>query len=94
MRRAKDDVYVVAARHGIDTREITIEFDLECGPGLQEIHTLTIAVRNSAVAATAHDIPHEWLPVSTGFVDTRFSRIVSALLIELHKKAKDAGLIL
>lgn len=94
MRRAKDDVYVVAVRHGIDTREITIEFDLDSGPELHDKHTLTVALRNSAVAATAHDIPHEWLPVATGFVDTRFSRIVSALLIELHKKAKDAGHII
>jgi len=94
LRRAKDDVYVVAARHGIDTREITIEFDQDGGPELQDIHTLTVAIRNSSVTATARDIPHEWLPVATGFVDTRFSRIVSALLIELHKKAKDAGKML
>ena len=91
MRRAKDVVDVVAARHTIDTRRLKIEFDVNGGPAPHEQHTLTMSLRDSTVAVSAGQIPHDWLSVDTGFVDTRFSKLVSNLLIELHKEAKKAG---
>ena len=91
LRRAKDVVDVVAARHTLDTRRLKVEFDVNEGPGPHEQHTLTISVRDSAVAVSAREIPHNWLSVNTGFVDTRFSKLVSNHLIELHKEAKKAG---
>ena len=91
MRRAKDVVDVVAARHTIDTRRLKVEFDMNSGPAPHEQHTLTISVRDSGVAVSAGEIPHEWLSGDTGFVDTRFSKLVSKLLIELHKEAKKGG---
>ena len=94
MRDATEDIFLVAVRRAIDTRLITVEFDVGRGPGPHEEHTLTISVRDSSIAVTARAIPHDWLPVSTGFIDTRFSRLVGAPLSELNEKAQKAGLFL
>ena len=91
MRDAKDNIFLVAVRRGMDTRLIAVEFDAGRGPGPHQEHTLTISVRDSNIAVTSYGIPHEWLPVSTGFIDTRFSKLVDSLLADLEKKALDTG---
>ena len=94
MRDAKEDIFLVAVRRAIDTRLISVEFDAGRGPGPYQEHTLTISVRDAAITVTRSDIPHDWLPVSTGFIDTRFSRLVEGVLGELTDKAQKAGLFL
>jgi len=94
LRDATEDVFVVAARQLIDTGQLTAEFDADRGPGPHRVHTLTISVRDSSLAATADDIPHEWLTTGTGFIDTRFFRRIAALLSDLSKKAQLEGRIL
>jgi len=91
MRDAKEDVFLVAVRQAIDTRLLVVEFDAGLGPGPHPEHTLTISVRDTDLAVKADAIPHEWLPVSTGFIDTRFSRLVSGQLADLVKKAQKTG---
>ena len=91
MRDAREDIFLVAVRRAIDTRLIAVEFDAGRGPGPHAEHTLTISVRDSPITVTADAIPHDWLPVSTGFIDTRFSRLVGGLLADLVKKALETG---
>jgi hypothetical protein len=92
MRDATDNVLLVAVRRAIDTRLLNIEFDAGRGPGPHALHVLTISVRDdTAISVVAEGIDHDWLPISTGFIDTRFSRIVSVLLADLVKKAQQAG---
>ena len=50
-----------------------------------------ISIRETSIAATAEGIPHEWLTIGTGFIDTRFSRRIAALLADLEKKAELVG---
>lgn len=88
---AVEHVFIFAVRHAIDTRQITAEFDAGRGPGPHSEHTLTIAVRDSEIFVTAHHIPHEWLSMGTGYIDTRFSNHIAALMQELDKKAQAAG---
>jgi hypothetical protein len=92
MRDARENVFLVAVRQAIDTRLLDVEFDAGRGPGPHPRHILTISVRDDASIAVATDgIDHDWLPISTGFIDTRFSRIVGGLLADLVKKAQLAG---
>ncbi len=91
MRDAKDNVFLVAVRQAIDTRLLAVEFDAGRGPGPHSEHTLTISVRDSALFVTAEGIAHEWLPIATGFIDTRFSKLVGTLLSDLVGKAQAAG---
>src|SRR3954465_15937601 len=94
MRDAKEDIFLVAVRQAIDTRRIKVEFDVGRGLGPHTIHTLTISAPEASLTVTREDIPHNWLPVSTGFIDTRFSRLVQALLRELTDEAQRAGVFL
>jgi hypothetical protein len=92
MRDAKDNVFLVAVRQAIDTRLLNIEFDSGLGLGPHRQHVLSISVRDDpSIAVTAGGIAHEWLPIDTGFIDTRFSKIVGGLLADLVKKAQQAG---
>lgn len=91
MRDAKESIFLVAVRHAIDTRLLDIAFDAGRGPGPHQEHTLTISVRDEPFAVTTNGIPHEWLPVNTGFIDVRFSRLVGGLLADLTKQAQNAG---
>jgi hypothetical protein len=91
IRDATEDIYLVATRQAIDTRLIVVEFDAGREPGFHAEHTLNISVRDSDLSVSASEIPHEWLPISTGFIDTRFSRLVAGLLSDLAKKAQEAG---
>ena len=80
MRDAKDSVFLVAVRQAIDTRLLVVEFDAGQESGPRQEHTLTISLRETSLAVKADGIPHDWLPVGTGFIDTRFSRLVSGQL--------------
>jgi hypothetical protein len=92
MRDAKENVFLVAVRQAIDTRFLNVEFDSGLGPGPHLQHVLSISLRDDpSIAVTAGGIAHEWLPIATGFIDTRFSRIVGGLLADLVKKAQQAG---
>jgi hypothetical protein len=94
MNDAVEHVFIYALRHALDTRVIGVEFDVGRGPGPHSQHTLTISLRNAPISFTAQDIPHEWLSAGTGFIDTRFSKSVAALLQELNNAARQAGLII
>src|SRR3954464_13868364 len=94
MRDAKDTVCLFAARRGIDTRRIDVEIDAGLGPGAHQNHVLVISVRGAPLSVSDRNIPHEWLPVGTGSINDRFSRLVAALLSELPAKAKEVGIIL
>jgi hypothetical protein len=94
LRNALEDVFVVAARRGLDTEQLAAEFDADRGPGPHQQHTLTVSVRETSLSLTADDIPHEWLSIGTGYIDSRFSRRIAALLSDLAKKAEREGRIL
>jgi hypothetical protein len=91
LRDALEDVFVVAVRQGLDTGQIAAEFDADRGPGPHQEHTLTISVRETALAVMADGIPHEWISTGTGFIDTRFSRRIAGLLPDLEKQAQKTG---
>jgi hypothetical protein len=94
MRDARDTVFLVAVRRAIDTRLIDVEFDAGRGPGPHKTHDLLVSVRGSAITASSHNIPHEWLATGTGFIDTRLSKLTASLISELTAKAHQAGLSL
>jgi hypothetical protein len=92
MNDAVEHVFIHALRHAMDTRVLGVEFDVGRAPGPHSQHTLTITLRGSPISVTGQDIPHDWLSAGTGFIDTRFSGTVAALLQELNKLALQAGL--
>ena len=94
MRAAVESVLLVAARSPIDTTLIAVTFDAGRGPGPHESHTLTISVRETSIAVSDHAIPHDWLPSSTGFIDSRFAKLIGARLADLTAKAQAAGVYL
>src|SRR3954469_6229887 len=94
MHDAVEHVYIYALRHSMDTRVLAVEFDAGRGPGPHAGHTLTISLRASPISVSAPDIPHDWLSAGTGYIDTRLSKSVAALLSDLEKKAKQAGLFI
>ena len=91
LRSALEDVFVVAVRRGLDTRQLAAEFDADRGPGPHQQHTLTIAVRDTSIGVTGDGISHEWLSTGTGYIDNRFSRRIAAQLSVLEKKAQREG---
>ena len=84
----------MVAREGLDTGQITAVFDVDRGPGPHQEHSLTISVRDSSIVVTTEGIFHEWLSTGTGFIDTRFSRHVAAMLSDLKRMAQKEGRIL
>jgi hypothetical protein len=91
LSHAMEDIAVIATRFGINSRHLLIEFDVGRAPAHYDDHTVTIAIRDSDLSVTAESIPHHWLAVGTGFIDTRLSRRIGPLLIELENKAQAAG---
>jgi len=91
LRDALEDIFVVAVRRGMDTGQLAAEFDAGRGPGPHQEHTLTISVRDTSLAASAGGVPHQWLSTGTGYIDTRFSRLIAAVLSDLEKKAQQEG---
>ena len=91
LRDAVEDVFIVAVRRGLDTRQLAAAFDADRSPGPHHEHTLTISVRDSSLAVTVDGVLHEWLSTGTGYIDSRFSRRIAALLSELETKAQQEG---
>jgi len=94
MRDAKETVFLIAARRGLDTQKIDVEIDAGLGPGQHQNHVLVISVRGAPLSVSDRNIGHDWLPAGTGFINDRFSRLVAALLSELTAKAKEVGMTL
>ena len=94
MHDAVEHVFIYALRHAMDTRKLGVEFDVGRGPGPHALHTLTISLRDTPISAAAQAIPHDWLSAGTGYIDTRFSKSVAALLQELTTAARKAGLVI
>lgn len=92
MRDAKETVFIVAARRGIDTRRIDVEFDAGLGPGPHQLHVLVISVRGAPLSVRDRNIRHEWLAAGTGFVNDRFAKLVIGLLNDLTAEARKVGI--
>ena len=91
LSRAVEDIAIIATRYGINSRNLAIGFDVGRKPARYNEHTITISIRNSDLSVTADGIPHHWLGVATGFVDTRLSRRIGPLLLQLQNQAEAAG---
>jgi len=70
---AIEHVFIAAVRNAMDTRLLAARFDIGRGPGPHAVHTLAGAIRDTDIPVSAQDIPHEWLSMGTGCIDTRFS---------------------
>ena len=91
IRNAKETVFLVAARRGIDVRRIDVEIDAGLGPGHLKVHTLVISVRGAPLSVRDRNIAHDWLAAGTAFIDDRFSKLVAGLLSDLAAKAQNVG---
>ena len=86
LRHALEYLHIVAARRGIDSAQLIAEFDPGRPPDIYTEHILHICVRGTDIAVSAENIPHDWIEIGTGFIDTRFSQRIAILLSELEKK--------
>jgi len=91
LRRAVEDIAIIATRHGINYRHLLIAFDVGRGPARYNEHTITVAVRDSDISVAADGIPHNWLGIGKGFLDASLARRIGTLLLELDTKAQAAG---
>ena len=92
IRGAREDVYVLATRRGLNLRLLNVEFDLGRGTGPHETHLLTISNSEKTVSVEDANIPHEWVAtLGTGYIDTRFVKCVTSLLAKYEKKASELG---
>jgi hypothetical protein len=94
MRDAKETVFLVAARRGIDTRRIDVAIDAGIGPGPHQTHVLVISVRGAPFSVSDRNIAHHRLATGTGFINDWFAKLVAALLSKLTAKAKEVGMML
>jgi hypothetical protein len=94
LRDALEQVFVIAARRGLDIGQLAAEFDSGRESGFHDGHTMTISIRDTSIAVTGSPIPHNWLSTGTGFIDTRFSRKIAGLLSDLETIAKSEGRII
>ena len=92
MRGAREDVYVLATRRGLNLRLLSVEFDVGRGPGPHETHVLTLSTLEKGVSVEEADIPHEWVAtLGTGYIDTRFVKCATGLIARFEKKAAELG---
>ena len=91
MRDAKETVFIVAARRGINPSLIDVEIDAGLGPGPHQQHVLVISVRGAPLCVIDRNIAHHWLANGTGFIHDRFSMLVAALLSRLTADAEGVG---
>jgi hypothetical protein len=91
MRDAKETVFIVAARRGMDTNLIDVEIDAGLGPGPHQQHVLVISVRGAPLCVIDRNIAHHWLADGTGCIQVRFSMLVAALLSRLTADAEKVG---
>lgn len=93
IRGAREDVYVLATRRGLNLRLLNVEFDVDRGPGPHETHVLTLSTSDKSVSMEEANIPHEWVAtLGTGYIDTRFVKCVTSLIAKFEKKANDLGI--
>jgi hypothetical protein len=93
IRGAREDVYVLATRRGLNLRLLNAEFDIGRGPGPHETHVLTISNADKTVSVEDANIPHEWVAtLGTGYIDTRFVKCVTTLLSKYEKKASELNI--
>jgi hypothetical protein len=93
MRGAREDVYVLATRRGLNLRLLSVEFDIGRGPGPHETHVLTLFTADKSVSVEEADIPHEWVAtLGTGYIDTRFVKCVTSLIARFERKAAELGI--
>ena len=88
LRQSVEHVHIVAARRGWDTGILVAEFDKGRPSHAYQEHTLTISIRGTHLSVSGVGIPHEWIEIGTGFIDSRFSQHIAALLGELERKSK------
>jgi hypothetical protein len=48
---------------------------------------LIISIRDTDFSVATEGIPHDWIEIGTGFIDSRFSQRLVALFSELDKKS-------
>jgi hypothetical protein len=93
MRGAREDVYVLATRRGLNLRLLSVEFDVGRGAGPHETHVLTLSTLDKTVSVEEADIPHEWVAtLGTGYIDTRFVKCATGLIARFEKKASELGI--
>jgi hypothetical protein len=93
LRGAREDVYVLATRRGLNLRLLNVEFDMGRGPGPHETHVLALSNTDKTVSVEEANIPHEWVAtLGTGYIDTRFVKCVTALIARYEKKAAELGI--
>jgi len=92
LRGAREDVYVLATRRGLNLRSLNVEFDTGRGPGPHDVHILTISTTDKVVVVEEPNIPHDWVATrGTGYIDTRFVKCVTGLIAKFEKKATELG---
>ena len=91
IEHAVEEIANIATRYGINSRHLMIAIDVGREPARYNEHTVTLSIRDSDIAVTAESIPHDWFRMGTGFVDTRLSRRIGPLLLQLLHKAHAAG---
>ncbi|HKQ26710.1 MAG TPA: hypothetical protein VJT81_19875 [Burkholderiales bacterium] len=84
LRHGLEYIHTVAARRGWNKGTLMPAFDVGRVPGTYQEHTLRISL--GEIHVSTEGIPHEWIEIGTGFIDTRFSQRIAALLSELQKK--------
>ena len=93
MKGAREDVFVLATRRGLNLHILSVEFDVGRGPGPHETHVLSLSTIDKSVSVEEPDIPHEWLAtLGTGYIDTRFVRCATGLIGRFEKKAEELGI--
>ncbi|HKQ25625.1 MAG TPA: hypothetical protein VJT81_14370 [Burkholderiales bacterium] len=90
LRHALEHIYIVAARRGWDTGTLSAALDHGRAPRVYQEHTVTLSIRDTQFSVAATGIPHEWIEIGTGFIDTRFSQRIATLLAELEVKSTRA----
>ncbi len=57
LHHAVEYVHVVAARRGLDTRQLLVTIDADRDAGIYWDHSLTISVRSAVFSVTAEGVP-------------------------------------
>lgn len=92
IRGAREDVYVLATRRGLNLRTLNVEFDVGRGPGPHDTHILALSTTDKSVSVEEPNIPHEWVAtLGTGYIDTRFVKCATALIARFERKAAELG---
>ena len=74
LRGAREDVYVLATRRGLNLRSLSVEFDMGRGSGPHDVHVLTLSTTDQVVVVEGPNIPHDWVVLECRVFDQRLSR--------------------